>query len=95
VPHRGEHAHPEHVELQQPQRGDVVLVELADRIAVRAALHGRTVEQRVVTEQDPARMHREVARHAVDTRDEVEQRPEPPGIEPAAGELREPLERTT
>ena len=93
MPHGGEHANAEHIELEQTERCDVVLVELTDRISVRAPLHRHAVEQCVVTEQDPARVHRKMTRHPVDTRDEVEQGAEPPRVEPAACELGQSLDR--
>jgi hypothetical protein len=82
VAHRRQHPHREHVELEQPQRRDVVLVELAHRVAGSRALQRGAVAQGGVGQQDPARVQGEVAGEAVDALDDVEQPLELARVEP-------------
>ena len=66
VGHRGLHPDAEHVELEQAEVLDVLLVELAHRVAQEALLHRGAVEQGAVGEQHPARVHRDVPRQPVE-----------------------------
>jgi hypothetical protein len=93
VRHRREHPDPEHVELEQAERRHVVLVELAHRVPVGRAFQRRERHQVVVPQQDPAGVHRQVAGEAVDALDQVEQQPELAGVEVAALELGQPVQR--
>ena len=85
--HRGLHPDAEHVELEQPEVLDVVLVELAHREADEAGLDRRPVEQRGVGQQHPARMDGDVAGQPVEPLDEVEHQVEPLVVEPGGPEL--------
>ena len=97
VGHRRLHADAEHVELEQPELLDVVLVELAHGEAHPAGLDRRAVEQRGVGEQHAARVQRDVARQTVERLDEGEEpvelaaRGEP--AEPGGAQLGQLLER--
>ncbi len=73
VRHRGLHPNAQHVELEQSHVFDVVLVELAHRVAAEAGLDGGAVEQRGVRQQHPARVQRKVAGQPVQGFDEFEQ----------------------
>ena len=87
VGHRGLHPDAEHVELEQPEVLDVVLVELAHREAGEASLDRGAVEQRGVGEQHPAGVHGDVAREPVEPLDEPEHQVEPGVVEPAGPQL--------
>ena len=76
VGHRRLHPDAEHVELEQAEVLDVVLVELAHREAQPARLDRRAVEQRGVGQQHPARVQRDVARQPVEPLDQPEQQVE-------------------
>ena len=67
----GLHAHAQDVELEQPESLDVVLVEGAHRIALRAGLDRRAVEEGGVGEEHTARVHGDVAGQAVEALDQV------------------------
>ncbi len=69
----GLHPDTEHVQLEQAERLDVVLVELAHRKSEPAGLHRRPVEQGGVRQQHTARMQRDVTRQPVEALDEAEQ----------------------
>ena len=73
VGHRGLHADAEHVELEQPELFDVVLVELAHGKPHPAGLDGGAVEQRRVGEQHSARVQRDVPWETVERLDEGEE----------------------
>ena len=75
--HRRLHPDAEHVELEQAEVLDVVLVELAHREAGVRRLDGGAVEQGGVGEQHPARVHRDVAGQPVEPLDEAEEQVEP------------------
>ena len=77
VRHRRLHADAEHVELEQPERLHVVLVELAHREAGVRRLHRRAGQQGVVGEQHPARVDGDVAGQAVEPLDQAEHQVEP------------------
>ena len=87
VGHRGLHPDPEHVELEQAEVLDVVLVELAHREPRERCLHRGAVEQRGVGEQHPARVHRHVPRQAVEALDELEHQVQPLLPQPAGAQL--------
>ena len=93
------HPDAQQVELEQPELLDVVLVELAHRIAEVAALHRGAVQQRGVGQQHPARVQRDVPGQPVEPGDEVEEQVEIAGAaaalgaEPAGPQLRQVLER--
>ena len=70
VGHRRLHPDAEHVELEQAELLDVVLVELAHREAQPAGLDRGAVEQRGVGEQHAARVQRDVAGQAVEALDQ-------------------------
>ena len=74
VRHRALHADAQHVELEQTDVLDVLLVELAHRIVAEGPLDGRAVEEGGVREQHPAGMQRDVPRQAVQALDQLEQR---------------------
>ena len=76
VGHRGLHPDAEHVELEQAEVLDVLLVELAHRVAQGAALHRGAVEQGAVGEQHPARVHRDVAGQPVEALHQPEEQVE-------------------
>ena len=80
VGHRRLHPDAEHVELEQPELLDVVLVELAHREAQEAGLDRRAVEQRAVGQQHPARVQRDVPRQPVEPLDQAKQQVEPLGL---------------
>src|SRR5659263_743177 len=77
VRHRRLHPDPEHVELEQAEVFDVVLVELAHREPEPARLHRGAVEQRRVREQDPARVDGDVTGQPVEPLDQPEEQVEP------------------
>ena len=81
------HPHPEDVELEQPDRLDVVLVELAHREAQPARLHRGAVEQRGVGEHHPARVQRDVAGQSVEALGQPQQQAEPFLPQPAGPQL--------
>ena len=83
VRHRRLHPDAEHVELEQAQLLDVVLVELAHREAQPAGLDRGAVQQRRVGQQHPARVQRDVPGQAVEPLDQVEQQVEQPRARPA------------
>ena len=85
VRHRRLHPDAEHVELEQAELLDVVLVELAHREAQPAGLDRGAVEQRGVGQQHPARVQRDVPRQPVEPRDQPEQQ-----VELAARQSRRP-----
>ncbi len=87
VRHRGLHADAEHVELEQAELLDVVLVELAHREPGEAGLHGRAVEQRGVRQQHAARVHGDVAGQPVEPLDQAEHQVEPLGVDAAGTQL--------
>ena len=87
VGHRGLHADAEHVELEQAELLDVVLVELAHREPREAGLDGGAVEQGGVGEQHPARVDGDVAGQPVEPLDETEHQVEPPGVDAAGAQL--------
>ena len=91
--HRRLHPDAEHVELEQPELLDVVLVELAHREAGVRRLDRGAVEQRGVGEQHPAGVHRDVARQPVEPLDEAEEQVEPLVGEAAGGELGQVAQR--
>ena len=64
------HAYAEHVELEQAELLDVVLVELAHRVALGARLDRGAIEQGGVGEQHPARVHGDMPREPVEGLDE-------------------------
>ena len=74
--HRRLHPDAEHVELEQPEVLDVLLVELAHRVAEEARLDGRPVEQRGIGQQHAARVHGDVPRQPVELLDQLEQQVE-------------------
>ena len=74
--HRRLHPDPEHVELEQPEVLDVLLVELAHRVAEEARLDRGAVEQRGVGQQHAARMHGDVPRQPVELLDQREEQVE-------------------
>ena len=77
VRHRRLHPHAEHVELEQAEVLDVVLVELAHREPEVAGLDRGAVEQAGVGQHDAARVQGDVPGQAVETLDQVEQHREP------------------
>nr|WP_258016942.1 hypothetical protein [Nocardioides marinisabuli] len=87
VRHRRLHPDAEHVELEQAEVLDVVLVELAHREAGVRCLHGGAVEQGRVGEQHPAGVHRDVARQPVEALDELEHQVEAGLAQPAGAQL--------
>ena len=87
VGHRGLHADAEHVELEQAELLDVVLVELAHREPREARLDGGAVEQGGVGEQYPARVDGDVAGQPVEPLDETEHQVEPLGVDAARAQL--------
>ena len=87
VGHRGLHPDAEHVELEQAEVLDVVLVELAHREAGEAGLDRGAVEQGGVGEQHAARVHGDVAGQPVEPLDELEHQVEPGVVEPAGAQL--------
>ena len=89
VRHRGLHPDAEHVELEQPEVLDVVLVELAHREPRVGGLHRGAVEQRRVGEQHAAGVHRDVPGQPVEPLDEPEQQVEPLLAEPGGPQLGE------
>ncbi len=93
VRHRRLHPDAEHVELEQAEVLDVVLVELAHREPGVGGLHGGPVEQGGIGEQHPAGVHRDVAREPVEPLHEVEEEVEPGVGEAAGGELGEVAQR--
>ena len=76
VRHRRLHPDAEHVELEQAELLDVVLVELAHREAQPARLDRGAVEQRGVGQQHPARVQRDVPGQPVEPLDQPEQQVE-------------------
>jgi hypothetical protein len=66
VGHRGLHADAEHVQLDHPGDLRVVLVQLAEREALGAFLHGGAVEQGLIGQEHAARVHGDVPRQAVE-----------------------------
>ncbi len=87
VRHRGLHPDAEHVELEQAELLDVVLVELAHREAQPARLDRGAVEQRGVGEQHAARVQRDVPRQPVEPLDEPEQQVELGPCQPRGPQL--------
>ena len=85
VRHRRLHPDAEHVELEQAELLDVVLVELAHREAQPAGLDRRAVQQRGVGQQHPARVQRDVPRQPVEPRDQPEQQVELSHRRPSRG----------
>ena len=77
VRHRRLHPDAEHVELEQAEVLDVVLVELAHREPGEAGLDRGPVEQRGVGEQHPAGVHRDVPGQPVEPLGEPEEQAEP------------------
>jgi hypothetical protein len=80
VLHRRLHPDAEHVELEQPELLDVVLVELAHREAQPAGLDRGAVQQRAVRQQHPARVQRDVPRQAVEPLDQAQQQVDAAGV---------------
>ena len=76
VGHRRLHADAEHVELEQTELLDVVLVELAHREAEPARLDRGAVEQGGVGEEYAARVQRDVPGQPVEPLDHAEQQVE-------------------
>jgi hypothetical protein len=66
VSHRRLHPDAQHVELEQAEVFDVLLVELAHREAGMARLDRRPVQQRGVGQQDATGVQRDVARQSVE-----------------------------
>ena len=93
VGHRRLHPDAEHVELEQAELLDVVLVELAHREPGVGRLDGCAVEQRDVGEQHPAGMHRDVARQPVEPLDQSEEAVERAVAEPAGPQLGQVAQR--
>ncbi len=87
VRHRGLHPDAEHVELEQAEVLDVVLVELTHREAGEARLDRGAVEQGRVGEQHPARVHGDVPGQPVEPLDQPEQQVEPFLAEAAGPQL--------
>ena len=87
VRHRRLHADAEHVELEEAQGLDVVLVELAHREADPARLDRGAVEQARVGQHDAARVQRDVPGQAVEGLDEVEEGGQAGAVEAAAAQL--------
>ena len=85
--HRGLHPDAEDVELEQPERLDVVLVELTHRKADPARLDRGAVEQPGVGQDHPARVEGDVSGQSVEPLDEVEHEVEPRSVEPAGPQL--------
>jgi hypothetical protein len=80
VRHGRLHADAEHVELEQPELLDVVLVELAHREAQPAGLDRCAVEQGGVGQQHPARVERDVAGQPVEPLDHAQHQVDPGGV---------------
>ncbi len=87
VRHRRLHADAEDVELEQPHRLDVVLVELAHREPQPARLDGRAVEQRRVGQHDPAGVQGDVPGQGVEPLDVLEEQVEALVPQPARAQL--------
>ena len=73
VGHRGLHPDAEHIELEQAELLDIVLVELAHRKAQPAGLDRGAIEQGPVGQQHPAGVQRDVPWEAVEPLDQAEQ----------------------
>ena len=93
VRHRRLHPDAEHVELEQPEVLDVVLVELAHREPGVRRLHRRAVEQGRVGEQHPAGVHGDVPGQAVEPLHEPEQQVEPSLPQPRRPQLGQVAQR--
>ncbi len=87
VGHRRLHPDAEHVELEEAQGLDVVLVELAHREPDPARLDRGAVEQAGVGQHDAARVQGDVPGQAVEGLDEVEEGGHPRAVEAAAAQL--------
>ena len=87
VGHRRLHADAEHVELEEAQGLDVVLVELAHREPQPARLDRGAVEQARVGQHDAAGVQRDVARETVEGLDEVEEGRHARAVEAAAAQF--------
>ena len=85
--HRRLHPDAEHVELEQAEVLDVVLVELAHREPREARLDRGPVEQGRVGEQHPTRVYGDVAGQPVEPLHQPEHQVEPLLAQPAGPEL--------
>ena len=81
VAHRREHPHAEHVELQQPQQLDVVLVRLDHPVALERSLERHPIREVMAGEHDAGGMKGEMPGESIQPLDDPEQHLELPGVQ--------------
>ena len=79
--HAAEHAEPEHVDLHELERVDIVLVPFDDlAIGHRGRLDRHEIVEPVVGQHEPAGMLRQMARRADQLAGKVERQAQPPVV---------------